>query len=63
MNEFMKTQPQYVKNCQCLVQTGREKIKGCLLIKETTEFFKYWKLLGFGELKVLLILVCSKFTF
>lgn len=59
----MKAQPQYVKNCQHLLKTGREKIKRSLLIKETKEIFKYRKFLGFGELKVLLILVCSKFTF
>lgn len=52
-----------MNKCQCLVEIGRRKIEGSLLIKETTAFVKYWKLLGFGKLKARLILVCSKFIF
>lgn len=56
----MKTQPQYVKNFQCFgINWKRGKIEGSLLSRDTTHFFKCWKLLGFGDLKALLILVAS----
>lgn len=49
----METQPQNV-NCSYLVEIGKGKNEGSLLIKETTEFFKYWKL-GIWKIKTVLI--------